>query len=416
MKNLSFLFPGQGSQYVGMGRNLISDSSIAKSTFEEASEILGFNLTKLCLEGDIAELTKTQNAQPAILTASVAAFRVFNEKNDIEPSILAGHSLGEISALTCADAIEFSDAVKIVRQRGMFMQQAVPVGVGAMAAIKDLDKEIIEEECKNVSREGNVVCISNYNSNSQIVISGHKNAVEEVVNILTNKGVEAKFLHVSAPFHSPLMKPAADRLREELSKYNFKDLKYDVISNVTALPYVGKEQIVDNLVAQIVNPVRWTPSMSYLKERGMTLGIEFGPKAVLRNLMLENTLGIKVFSYDNKNDVKALDEAIKKNKKVIPFLSRAMGIAVSIKNKNWDNDQYQKGVIEPYRKVQELDEIVEREGGKATMEEMEVAIDMLISVFRTKMVSKDEQIERFKQLFEDTDTKRLFKDFKLPLE
>ncbi|GAE86716.1 ACP S-malonyltransferase [Acetivibrio straminisolvens] len=244
MKKIALLFPGQGSQYVGMGKKLYENYSAAREVFDEANEVLGFDLKELCFNGDINELTKTENTQPVILTASVAAFRVYMEKYGVKPAFLAGHSLGEFAALTCAGAISFKDAVRIVRNRGRYMQEAVPQGIGAMAAVSGVDKPVIEETCIKVSDENHLVVVSNHNSKDQIVISGHTSAVNTASEILKKHGARIVPLKVSAPFHSPLMQPAADRLREELKLYSYNEPKWQVISNTTHCRIKGRKRLL----------------------------------------------------------------------------------------------------------------------------------------------------------------------------
>ncbi len=421
MKKTAFLFPGQGAQYVGMGKKLCDIYTSAARTFEEADDALEFKLSKLCFEGSIEELTKTENTQPALLTASIAAFRVFMEENEIEPSCMAGHSLGEISALVCAGSMDFSDAVKIVRERGRFMQEAVPQGIGAMAAVSGIDRELIEKECSTYAGSNEVVVVSNYNSPDQIVISGHTSAVNAAGERLRKLGANIIPLKVSAPFHSPLMQPAADRLRAELYKYTYKELKYPVLSNVTAQPYTGHTSIIENLAAQIVSPVRWTESVMFLKQNGICTAVELGPKNVLKNLMKKNAPDMKTYSFDMEEDAALLKGELSENAgsagiynpNLPTVVTRCLATAVCTRNYNWDNDEYQKGVIEPYKRIQKLQEELEKQKKQPSKEQMEDALEMLRSVFRTKKTPSEEQAERFTQIFEETGTFELFQDFEL---
>ncbi len=424
MKKTAFLFPGQGAQYVGMGKKLCDIYTSAARTFEEADNALEFNLSKLCFEGSIEELTKTENTQPALLTASVAAFRVFMEEYRIEPSCLAGHSLGEISAVVCAGGMDFSDAVKIVRERGRFMQEAVPQGIGAMAAVSGIDWELIEKECSTYAGGNEVVVVSNYNSPDQVVISGHTSAVNAAGEKLRKLGANIIPLKVSAPFHSLLMQPAADRLRAELHKYTYKEFKYPVLSNVTAQPYAGHTSVIENLAAQIVSPVRWTESMIFLKQNGISTAVELGPKNVLKNLMKKNVPDIKTYSFDIEEDLELLKGGFSENSEsaecagsynpnLPTVVTRCLATAVCTRNYNWDNDEYQKGVIEPYKRIQRLQEELEKQKKQPSKEQMEDALEMLRSVFRTKKTPSEEQAERFTQILEETGTFELFQDFEL---
>ncbi|QNU68463.1 ACP S-malonyltransferase [Ruminiclostridium herbifermentans] len=420
MKKVALLFPGQGSQYVGMGKSLHEKYSVVRETFEEANEVLGFDIRNLCFEGSMEELTRTENTQPAILTTSVAMFKVYMQEIGVEPSYLCGHSLGEITSLTCAGGIKFSDAIKIVRNRGKFMQEAAAAGIGAMAAVSGLEKQIIKEECLLVNGDNNLVVISNYNSPNQIVISGHKNAVEEVGKRLKEKGGRITPLSVSAPFHSPLMKQAAERLKEELSNYEYSILKWPVLSNVTALPYEDSSMIIKNLELQITEPVQWQSIIQYLEKQGVELGIELGPKAVLKNLMKSNSKLIKCYAFDTEEDVLSLKEIAGENLNTeekaskIKLIEKCIAIAVCTKNSNWDNDEYQNGVVIPYRRIQEMLLYLEKEGKEPTLEQMQDALEMLKSVLNTKRTPISEQIEKFNQVFDESGTRSLFPQFILP--
>ena len=364
----------------------------------------------------------TQNAQPAILTVSVASYKAYLEQIGLAPICAGGHSLGEYSALVCSGAIKFSDGLRIVRQRGIFMQEAAAQGTGAMAAIGGLEKEIIEAECLKISAEGQIVVVSNYNSPNQTVISGHKAAVERAGQQFASMGGMVTPLKVSAPFHSPLMQPAADRLREELAKYSYSEFQFPVISNVTALPYEGPHKIIENLTAQIVAPVQWVASMEFVKKSGVEIAVEIGPQTVLRNLMKRNAPDIKTFSYDKSEDIEALTKAVKgesNSDKAVArpsLVTRCMAVAVCTRNRNWDNDEYQKGVVEPYKRIQLMQEEIEKSGNPPTVEQMKEALEMLRGMFITKKTPVEEQIERFNQIFDETGTRHLFPDFKMPVE
>jgi [acyl-carrier-protein] S-malonyltransferase len=417
MKKVAFLFPGQGAQYVGMSKKICEMFPAAEQTFEEANDLLGFNLQKLCFEGSMEELTKTENTQPAILTASVAAFRVYMQEIGIAPEYTVGHSLGEISALCCSGAIEFCDAVRLVRQRGKFMQEAVPLGLGIMAAVSGIEQSEIEEECRRVSDNGKTVVVSNYNSKAQIVISGHVESVKAVETNLKEKGASVIILRVSAPFHSPLMKPAADNFKEELNKYSYKDFKWPVLSNVTALPYGQKENIIDNLTNQIVQPVRWQESMEYLHKHGVNLAVEMGPKTVLKNLMKGNIPGLKTLSYDVETDMEDVKRELTGTQQLpgtgMDVITKCIAIAVCTKNHNFNNDEYQKGVVENYRKIQSMKDELVKETAEPTVGQMKEALSLLRTIFITKKTPAEEQTERFNEIFDNTGTRELVSNFKI---
>ena len=414
MQNISFVFPGQGSQIVGMGKKLCEEHSIAKQIFEQASDIVGFDLMKLCFEGSMDELTETKNAQPAILTHSVAAFKVAQEMFPIKPVICAGHSLGEISALTCAGAIDFADAVAIVKRRGELMQASTSIGVGAMAAISGVDADEVHEECQKNSSHDSMAVISNYNSANQIVISGHKAAVVVICETLKKNGAKVAILKVSAPFHSPLMESAANEFYNYLGRYKFFALNFPVISNVDAKPYSDENEIRIKLKKQIISPVRWYETMQFMESQNVELLIEVGPQAVLRNFARKSMLNTKAYSFDKSDDVSKITEYLKSASAFKhTVVTKCIAIVVCTKNRNWDNVAYSEGVIQPYRQIVQLQQQIEDEKREPTVEEMKMALDMLKLVLKTKKVPIYEQIDRFNEVFRASGTQDLFPDFEM---
>ena len=280
MVKIAALFPGQGSQAVGMGRSFHEASAAARAVFDEANDALNFDLTRLVFEGPESELALTANTQPAVLTASVAAARVCAERG-LVPALGAGHSLGEYSALVVAGALPFADAVRVVRKRGEFMQAAVPVGTGAMAAIMGLELPAVEAICKDAAH-GEIVEVANINSAGQIVVAGHRAAVERAVGLAGKKSV---MLPVSAPFHCALMTPAADRLAIELEKVPVADPTFPIVRNVDAGMTREAADVKPFLLRQVASPVRWTECEQRLAAVGATAFVEIGPGRVLTGLV-----------------------------------------------------------------------------------------------------------------------------------
>src|SRR5438128_4936941 len=280
----AFLFPGQGAQKVGMGQSLVEACPAAKAVFEGADAALGMRLSSLCFEGPEEELRLTENTQPAILATSIAALRCL-EARGARADFVAGHSLGEYSALVAAGALQFEEALRVVRQRGKFMQEAVPAGEGAMAALLGADAETVEAVCREASERG-VCSPANINLPNQVVIAGHKSAVEYAVVLAKQRGTKrAVMLAVSAPFHCVLMKPAAERLEPVLGATDFTDLNVPLITNVDAAIVASAGAARAALVRQVASPVRWSESVKRLLDEGVTRFVELGPGKVLSGLI-----------------------------------------------------------------------------------------------------------------------------------
>jgi [acyl-carrier-protein] S-malonyltransferase len=309
---LAFVFPGQGSQAVGMGQGFYGVSAAVKSLYEEANEALGFDLAKLSFEGPEAELGLTANTQPAILTASVAAATVLAERG-VEPAIVAGHSLGEYSALVVAGALAFADAVRVVRRRGEFMQEAVPVGTGAMAALLGVDLAVVEQICR-AAAQGEVVGVANVNSPAQVVIGGHKGAVERAVALAREHGgKKSVLLPVSAPFHTLLMRPAADRLAVELARVSVRAPKVPVVRNVDGSLTTSAGDVVPFLVRQVASPVRWTDCIHRMVREGAATFVEVGPGRVLTGLLKRITEAATGYAVEDPESLEKTLSAIGRN-------------------------------------------------------------------------------------------------------
>ena len=306
--SVAFLFPGQGSQYAGMGRELAENFPSARAVFEEADDALSFALSRLCFEGAAAELQLTENTQPAILAVSVAALRALEaEGYEARPRFVAGHSLGEYSALVAAGSLSLSDALRVVRGRGRYMQEAVPLGVGAMAAVLGAELETVEQACREA--RGDEVCSpANINSPGQVVIAGHEGAVERACALLKERGAKrALKLKVSAPFHCELMRPAQERLAVDLEQVEFRDLRTPLVNNVDAAAIRLGAEAREGLIRQVSSAVRWRETLELLGREGVTRFVEIGPGKVLSGLVRQTLAGVEV---TNVEDPSSLSRAL----------------------------------------------------------------------------------------------------------
>jgi len=304
---IAYIFPGQGSQHPGMGKDLAESFPAAKQVFEEADEALGFALSDLCFNGPAEQLQLTENTQPAILATSIAALRAMQSQAFPAPAFVAGHSLGEYSALVAANALSLTEAVKTVRQRGRYMQEAVPVGTGAMAAILGADLQTVKDGCDEAA-QGEVCSPANINSPGQIVIAGAAAAIDRAIPVLKERGAKrAVKLNVSAPFHCALMKPAQDRLAADLERIGFRDLEMPVITNVDANPIERGENVRDSLIRQVSNPVRWLESVEFLINQGVQTFVEIGPGKVLSGLVRQINRQVRCV---NVEDTASLHSAV----------------------------------------------------------------------------------------------------------
>ena len=310
MTKVAFIFPGQGSQTVGMGKDLFENFSAAREVFEEADEALGFSLSKMCFSGSEEDLAMTANTQPAILTTSVAAFRAMEAEGFAAPDFVAGHSLGEYSALVAAGVLGFADAVRTVRNRGTYMQEAVPVGVGAMAAILGADVETVETACADAA-EGQVCSPANINSPSQIVIAGDADAVDRACELLKERGAKRAIkLNVSAPFHCSLMMPAQERLQQDLKALQYSGFRFPIVHNVDAAINSDETKVCDALTQQVSGPVKWLQSVRGLKANGVETVVEVGAGKVLSGLVRQIDRDVRCLNVENSESLRNTKETL----------------------------------------------------------------------------------------------------------
>lgn len=310
MGKIAYLFPGQGSQAVGMGKDLFDNFPAAREVFEQADDALGFSISEMCFSGNEEDLQLTANTQPAILTTSVAAYRAMKGEGFADPDFVAGHSLGEYSALVAAGVLDFADAVRTVRSRGTYMQEAVPVGVGAMAAILGADIVTVEKACDDAA-QGQVCSPANINSPSQIVIAGDADAVDRACDLLKERGAKrAVKLNVSAPFHCALMMPAQERLAVDLSAIEYGGFAFPIVHNVDADLNSDSSKVADALTRQVSSPVRWVQSVERLRSAGVDTIVEVGAGKVLSGLVRQIDRDIRSLNVDNSESLRNTLESL----------------------------------------------------------------------------------------------------------
>jgi [acyl-carrier-protein] S-malonyltransferase len=308
--SIAYIFPGQGSQYPGMGKNLVENFAVARRIFEEADDALHFSISRLCFEGSVEELQLTENTQPAILAVSVAVLRTIESEGFPAPEYVAGHSLGEYSAVVAAKSLSLSEAIQTVRARGRYMQEAVPPGVGGMAAVMGAELRDIEAACSE-AQQGQVCAPANINSPNQVVIAGNTEAVERAGELLKNAGAKRVVkLNVSAPFHCALMLPAQERLAFDLESVSFHDLSVPLVTNVDAATNKAANAARDALVRQVSAPVRWLESMQLLIQQGVENFVEVGPGKVLSGLMRQISREVKCFNVEDAASLKAASASL----------------------------------------------------------------------------------------------------------
>lgn len=392
---------------MGMGRELYESESVVRQTFLEASDALSIDMRKLCFDGSNADLARTENTQPAVLTYSLALYRLWMSREGIEPDAVAGHSLGEITALTIAGALRFEDAVRIARRRGQLMQEAVPEGQGLMLAVQTRDAQAVHDLCEQVSGQTHeVVSVSNYNSMRQVVVAGKRSAVMAVHDVLDAQGIQSTLLNVSVPFHCSLMEPVVDPLRQELEAVVIDDLRIPVVANATGGVYESAADVMDLLTRQVIAPVRWVDNQRFLRRNGFTYAVEVGPGSTLTKFMRHTFSDIRSFAYDKEEGRADAHRMVQRM--TFPFVPRALGVAAATRNANFSAEAYQSGVVVPFREIQRIGAGVDKEQRQPSQAELHHVLSLLLTILRTKGLADEDRRERIDELIRDTRTAESF--------
>ncbi|MHA1661073.1 MAG: ACP S-malonyltransferase [Promethearchaeota archaeon] len=399
MKKIAFLFPGQGCQYVGMGKSWCKQFSVARDIFKEANSVLRFDIQKLCFDGPFSELTKGKNLQPTILATSIAIYRVFQQEVGIEPEYFVGHSFGELTALTCGQAISFSDALKIARLKGEIVDKSI-TKPSAMTAVRNVNKKTVEKVCKKISTKRNKVVVAVINSSSQIVISGDRITVKKAEEELVNKVVKLERLRIDTAYHSPLLKEASKKVNKEIIKFKKKTPSIPIISSVTIKQYRSTGEITKNLSLNLIAPVNWVKLIKNLERRGVTNAIEIGPKATLTNLMPEISSKINPFSCGSPKDLNFLLEKFKLDKKnKTDFIIKCLKIAVCTKNYNLDDSEYDREIMRPYVEIKKRLLDLKEKNINPSREDILDSFRIILSILKAKQIGSRELQNRLKEIF-----------------
>ncbi|WP_042224155.1 ACP S-malonyltransferase [Oceanobacillus manasiensis] len=405
------MFPGQSSQYVGMGKYWFDNYEIVRQRFEEVSEILGLDLASLCFNGPANELKKTENTQVALLTLSVAMYEVLLEEEKIKPAFLAGHSIGELSALTASGVFTFADGVHLARVRGEAMAACNTDKQVGMVAVTNIKASIVESYIAETDPKGVNIQIANFNSPTQTVLSSITEEMLKIGEHLKGLGANVIPLNVSGAFHSEFMADAQGPLAQALEPIILGDMSVPVMCGQDGRLYTKEDDIKGFLVSQLTQPVRWTKTLSRLSEERIDNWLEIGPKSVLKNLTLQTIPEARVYAYDEEADRNARKSEYelkeKDNSKLPNFVGLCLGAAVATRNMNWNEDEYKKGVIEPYKRIQKVHDLIEQEKRSPKKEELLHALSDLKIIFKTKGVPEQEQNERIKQISHSTSIESL---------
>ncbi|PSL55788.1 [acyl-carrier-protein] S-malonyltransferase [Saccharothrix carnea] len=401
MKDLVIVFPGQGSQFAGMGKKWFDGHESVRDRFAQASDIVGYSLADLCFTAPPAEVTRTRYAQVSLLVLSYAMYEVMTEGRKIPVSSMTGHSLGEITALAAAGALSFEDAVRLVKVRGEAMESCVAEGGTGMIAAVRMPVTDVEKCVEDFNSAGHTVQVANYNAETQTVLSGTVDDLKGMTAHLEDRGAKVVKLNVAGAFHSTFMANALPEYTKALDAVEFAEPAVPVYSNVTGEVYESPEAIREALAVQLTSPVRWSAIVSSLVERKAAVWIEVGPKQVLKKMLTGAVGSGEVYSLDEEPEQvhAVLDQLVELKKREPGLVGLFLGAAAATRNRNFDAEEYDEGVVASYRKLQELAKL---DPEALTDEQKQTALDLLLTIMRTKRVPEDEQLDRVESILRRT--------------
>lgn len=412
MNNITLVFPGQGAQYTGMGAGFAKESNKAKQIFEEASDILKVDMKKICFEGSLLELNRLDNMFTGLITTGVAAFQMLQEQTRVDVQAMAGHSLGEYTALACSGALRFDDALRLAQLRGRLAQRTVDDDMGYMTIVDGIELAAIQEICESLSVAGKKVSIASYSSTSQFAVCGDGQSMELAEEQLAKAGATVTPLFFSPPFHSPIMQEIVSEFQEELNKIEYQSFQIPVISNVTAKPYEGKADFYKLPLLQLTEPVMWTQTIDYFKANNIHTIIDMGPQSIMTNLIKQYDPEVSVISFSKKDErellkkvlpVSSNDSFLEGGKASYNVISRCMAMAVSTRNQNRDEEAYYEEVVVPYNEMAKILEETDKAVRVPSVEEAKLAFQYLKKIFDFKETLVEEQIRRFERIIKEED-------------
>ncbi|MFA0964359.1 ACP S-malonyltransferase [Roseivirga sp. BDSF3-8] len=411
-KKIALLFPGGGTQYAGMGKSLYEQHKEVKQLYEEAADILAYDIKKVCFEGDLKTLSAMDHAQPAIYLFGIASWLVWQNQYGIKPAFAAGHSQGEYAALAAAGVFKWQDGLRLIRKRGELLKKAGEIHDGGMMAVNKVEGHVVEESCEKVRSEGGKAFVAVYNSPLQHVVSGARSDLEKAARMLESAGAEVNILNINTPSHCPLMDDVVAEFEEALSKLNFHEPHFTIIGNVTARP-LQKQEIPGLMLQHLTRPVRWQESMAFMHDTGVDWFLDMGPQAVLQNLNKYLPGQPGGFALDVEEEQNALHTSLQK---LLPdaegFMKKCLVLAVSTKNFNYDDESYQQGVVAPYRELVKIRQEVPHHYQQA--DKYLKALELIRNLLINKHIPADEVEARLEDLLRSTRMEEVVKNEKVP--